>query len=510
MIRGEEKHMAKKVIIIGAGIAGLSAGCYARMNGYEAEIYEAHTRPGGLCTAWKRKEYTIDGCIHWLTGSSPKDSMYTIWAELGAVQGRRMFDHDVFLRLTDLDGKTFIIYCNADKLEAHMKELSPEDSETIELLCRLIRRFTEFSMPMGKAFELFNILDIVKMMAKMMPFRKDMDFCSQTTLGEFAQRFKSPFLREVLQMIFPSNEYPLFVLVITLALLHNKAGGVPEGGSLEFAKAIEKRFLDLGGSIYYKHRVAKVLEESGKAVGIRLADNSEVKGDYVISAADLRTTLYEMLDGKNIDPMHEELFRSVELIPSAVQVSFGINMDLSSEPDCIYEIYKLQKPMTIGNQDFELLKVKNLCHDSTLAPKGKSVVECFFVIDDFQYWEQLAGNKDAYRAEKERIAGVVADEMERKYPGFKSAIEVTDVVTPMTYVRYTGNWKGTYMTWLITPDKAKRFRLIKKTVPGLDNFWLSGMWVKPPGGLPGGPVASRDVIQMICRKDKKKFVTSTP
>ena len=40
--------MAKKVIIIGAGIAGLSAGCYARMNGYEAEIYEAHTQPGAL------------------------------------------------------------------------------------------------------------------------------------------------------------------------------------------------------------------------------------------------------------------------------------------------------------------------------------------------------------------------------------------------------------------------------------------------------------------------------
>jgi len=501
--------MVKKIVIIGAGMAGLSAGCYARMNGYEAEIYEAHTRPGGLCTSWKRKEYTIDGCIHWLTGSSPKDSMYTIWAELGAVQGRRMIDHDVFLRLTDLSGKTLILYCNADKLEAHMKELSPEDSETTELFCRLIRRFTKFTMPMGKAFELFNILDVVKMIVRMMPFRKDMDFSTQTTLGEFAERFKSPFLREVLPIAFPA-EYSLFVLVITLSLLHNRAGGVPEGGSLEFAKAIEKRFLNLGGSVFYRQRVVKILEEDGRAVGIRLADGSEVKSDYVISAADLRTTLYDMLDGRHVDPMHEELFRSVELVPSAVQVSFGINMDLSSEPDCVYEIYKLQKPMTIGNHNFELLHSKNFCHDSTLAPKGKSVVQCFFTVDDFTYWEQLVKNKDAYRAEKERIAELVADEMERKYPGFKSAIEVTDVATPMTYVRYTGNWKGTFMTWLIPPDKEKRLRLIKKTVPGLDNFWLSGMWVRPPGGLPAGPVTSRDIIQMICRKDNKKFVTSTP
>jgi len=44
--------------------------------------------------------------------------------------------------------------------------------------------------------------------------------------------------------------------------------------------------------------VAKILEENGRAVGIRLVDGKEIRGDYIISAADLRATLYEMLDGK--------------------------------------------------------------------------------------------------------------------------------------------------------------------------------------------------------------------
>ncbi|HNR80708.1 MAG TPA: NAD(P)/FAD-dependent oxidoreductase, partial [Mesotoga infera] len=56
----------KKIAIIGAGIAGLSAGCYAQMDGFETEIFELHNNPGGLCTSWKRKDYTIDGCIHHL------------------------------------------------------------------------------------------------------------------------------------------------------------------------------------------------------------------------------------------------------------------------------------------------------------------------------------------------------------------------------------------------------------------------------------------------------------
>jgi phytoene dehydrogenase-like protein len=502
--------MAKKIIIVGAGIAGLSAGCYARMNGYDAEIYEAHSQPGGLCTAWKRKGYTIDGCLHWLTGSSPNYSLYKIWEELGAVQGRHMIYQNVFYRITGSDGRTFIVYCDADKLEAHMKALSPQDSETIEVLCRLIRRFAKFDMPIGKPYELYNVFDIIPMIFKMIPFYKDFNYLNKTTIGDFAQRFKDPLLRESLSILLGEKDYPLLGLVMTLSLLHIKDGGFPEGGSLEFSRAIEKRFLNLGGNLHYNQKVVKILEENAQAVGICLADGKEIHGDYIISAADLRSTLYEMLDGKHIDPMHQELFQSCKLMPSSVQVSFGINMELSSQPECLGELNKLKYPVAIGNTNSNWIMFKNFCYDPTLSPPGKSVVECFFIIDDFQYWERLATDRNAYLTQKEKIAQVAADELERMYPGFKSAIEVTDVVTPMTYVRYTGNWKGTYMTWIISPDKIKRFRTIKKTVPGLDNFWLSGMWVMPPGGVPAGAMTSRDILQIICRKDQKRFQTSTP
>ncbi len=133
------------------------------------------------------------------------------------------------------------------------------------------------------------------------------------------------------------------------------------------------------------------------------------------------------------------------------------------------------------------------------------MLECIFNSDDFEYWQKLYSDKKTYQVEKKRIAELVADELDCKYPGLKSHIEVIDVVTPMTYVRYTGNWKGTFMTWVLNSDNAKRFRLVKKTVPGLDNFWLSGMWVMPPGGLPTAVKTSRDIIQMICRKSRKSF-----
>ncbi len=78
----------------------------------------------------------------------------------------------------------------------------------------------------------------------------------------------------------------------------------------------------------------------------------------------------------------------------------------------------------------------------------------------------------------------------------------------MTFQRYANTYNGTYMTWITTPKNSGKLMKIKKTVPGLDNFWMSGMWVFPPGGLPGGLVTSRWVIQIICKKEKQKFVTS--
>ena len=60
----------KSIIIIGTGIAGLSVGCYGQMNGYRTQIFEMHSKAGGLCTGWKRRGYTI-GTSGWASGSRP-------------------------------------------------------------------------------------------------------------------------------------------------------------------------------------------------------------------------------------------------------------------------------------------------------------------------------------------------------------------------------------------------------------------------------------------------------
>ena len=105
----------KSIAIIGGGVAGLATGCYARMNGYRTHIFEMSGVPGGVCTSWRRGQYTIDSCIHWLMGSRAGSSMNRIWRELGALAGREVIDHDEFMRIEGRDGRTLIVYTNADR-----------------------------------------------------------------------------------------------------------------------------------------------------------------------------------------------------------------------------------------------------------------------------------------------------------------------------------------------------------------------------------------------------------
>jgi phytoene dehydrogenase-like protein len=86
--------MQKSIIIIGAGMGGLASGIFGQLNGYQTQIFEMHTIPGGQCTSWKRKGYTFDVCIHHLFGCSPGTKINEFWKELGAMPRELVYTRD--------------------------------------------------------------------------------------------------------------------------------------------------------------------------------------------------------------------------------------------------------------------------------------------------------------------------------------------------------------------------------------------------------------------------------
>ena len=145
--------------------------------------------------------------------------------------------------------------------------------------------------------------------------------------------------------------------------------------------------------------------------------------------------------------------------------------------------------------------------DPTLAPPGKTFVR-FYIPSDYDYWNSLAQNPADYRAEKERIVKTLAGFLEGLYPGVASQIEMWDVATPLTFEHFTGNWRASPLGWDCTTKTF--FSRMRKTLPGLRNFFMAGQWVEPGGGIPMVAVSGRNVIQILCRRDRKAFTASVP
>jgi len=484
----------KSVIIIGAGIAGLSAGCYAQMNGFKSEVYEMHNIPGGLCTAWKRNGYVFDGCIHWLTGSSPKHPLHRLWEEIGMVQNKQFINYEYYTQSIDDQGNRFIAYTNPDKLEEHLLSISKDDEKLIKEITNTIRKLMERYTPVD-----FGIGDFIKMI----PFMRILNKYSMP-ISEFVKHFKNPVLANLFGSAFNWHDMPVFVPLWMLSLMASGDGGYPIGGSIPLAKSVEERYVKLGGKVFYSSKITKILVENNKAVGVRLSDNSEKKGDIVISAADGHSTIFDWLDGKYIDEKIKGYYENLKPFPPLVYVSLGINDDFSDEPHSL--IFPLKTPIKIGGRELQKLNINNYCFDKTLAPQGKSVL-ISMIEADYDYWSSLKNDKDQYLKEKQNIEKTIVDALSELYPDIKSKIEVIDIATPLTFERYTGNWKGSYEGWLFS-KKAIMTRM-GQALPGLSDFYMAGQWVSPGGGLPSGVITGRNALKLICKKEKKEFVTTT-
>jgi len=289
------------IIIVGGGFAGLAAGIYGQKNGYDTEIFEMHDKPGGLCTSWDRKGFTIDACIHWLVGSNPRSSFHDIWKEVGLLPGKEFVDMDLYMRYEASDGRVVNFWSDIDKLEKHLLEISPADAGPIREFTNGIRMVLVFDMS-GKEAPLWRRLGEKAALGWAMATKgAQMKKWMNTTIVEFLDRLKEPLLKEAFREIW-IPEFSLFFMLFTFAWLHKRNAGYPLGGSMPLSKALESKYLQLGGKIRYRSKVEKILTEEGKAMGVVLTAGSEHRAGRVISAAAGHPTLFKMLNGQFSTP----------------------------------------------------------------------------------------------------------------------------------------------------------------------------------------------------------------
>jgi phytoene dehydrogenase-like protein len=500
----------RSLIVIGAGLAGLATGCYAQMNGYRTRIFEQHTRPGGVCTAWKRGGYTIDGGIHWLMGARPAPPHRQLYQEVGALEDNRLLPVDHLAQFLDeASGQRLDVTADVDHLAGDMKAISRRDEAAIDALLEGIRAFRGskgLMPPMGSPAELTSPLHRMERAWRLRRYNKP--------ASAFAARLHNPFLRWAVSNVIASETPMLSVFALLAQLAEGELARV-EGGSLTFALAIARRFRALGGQVVYGASVEEILVERGRggnrAVGVRLADGpgstngGEYRADAVVSAADGYSTIFEMLGGRYANGSIRRRYETWPLSRPLVVASYGIAHALPGQPAA--RTLRLACPLTVGSRTIDTLT----CHipgDPALAPPGKQVVQVTFETD-FHHWNDLqAQNRARYEAEKSRVAAQVLARLETSLPGLSTHVEMIDVATPYTFYRYTKNWQGSGRGWLLRPQHVRT--AVPRTLPGLRDFYMAGQWVAPGDGVSPTLYSGRQAVQILCHRDGKLFSVSAP
>jgi phytoene dehydrogenase-like protein len=491
--------MAKKIVIIGGGVAGLSAGIYSKLNGFDAEIIEMHSLTGGQCTAWDRKGYRFDYCLHWLVGTA-KGPFNDIWKETDVLNDNvKIIDHEVHTKVFASDGREFIIYTDLHKWEEYLCKLAPEDTSRIRKMCTDMRK-SSFLQPYSDPPGLRKFSHTISSMFSMMPVMFLFMKYGRNNCDEYFRKlgFTNEFLKNSLYSLYGSRDFSALAFIMMFAWFNQKNAGYLTGGSLPLSKRMTNRYKDLGGVLRTRSKVTKIIVENNEAKGVILSDGTEIKADYVISAADGHSTIFDMLGGKFLSKKITKAYETWELFSPLVQVSFGIDKIIESHgPVEIWMVKDQQIGKTKTSNGYSFM---NYNFDGTMAPEGKSVIVMRYD-SPWELWKDM--DKNEYIKEKEQIEKDAKAILEKRYPGISASIEVCDVATPLTDVNYTGVWKGSYEGFL--PSSKNLMANLDPVIPGLKKFYMAGQWLFPGGGLPPAGQSGKWAVQYICKEEKVRF-----
>jgi phytoene desaturase len=302
----------------------------------------------------------------------------------------------------------------------------------------------------------------------------------------------------VFTRLLPETAPALFLLMV-LGYLERGYLSRPVGGTAAFRDALERTYRSRGGQTRLHATADEVLVRDGRAVGVRLADGTMLDADIVISTSSAPETVLRLLGGRYDAAPTRERMESWKLFDPIVLVSFGVEADYSKLPSLL--VLDRLEPFEIGGRTLDQLYLRVCNDDPCFAPPGHSVVQAMLPAD-YTWW---ATRGSQYGAEKDRIAETLVTQLERHLPSFRSQLRMTDVVTPLTYWNTARSWRGAYEGWM--PNEKAFFGHLAKTLSGLEGFYMAGQWVEPGGGVPTAVMSGRQVVQLACAKDQRRFCT---
>lgn len=484
-----EKH----ILIIGGGLAGLSAGIYARSSGFRSTIIEHNLALGGVCTAWERGPYTIDGCIHWLTGGQ-FDRLYQELGIFPKVPVRVLNHFATYKNIRE--GLEIPITSDIPAMFEKLCALSRGDEEEIRRIEEMSDRIAEIKVGFDTPPELATLRDAFSMfwdmrrdLGSMVHFRKE--------LGVYCEdHIQSSVLRRFFTKIIPEEAATLFLLMM-FGYLGRGFFSRPLGGTGPFRDALIDAYHRLGGDERLHTTVDEIVVKNDRVCGVRLSDGTMMDADLVISTSSAPETVLRLLGGRYGADETRKRLETWKLFQPIVLASFGVAMPFADVPSTL--ILDGIEPFEVGGFKNDSLYVRVYNDDPAFAPAGHSVVQVMLATE-YPWW---AKRGTRYGAEKDAVAALALEQLEPHLPGISSAVRMIDVATPLTFWNAARSYLGAYEGWM--PNADSFFGHINKKLPGLSGFYMAGQWVEPGGGVPTALMSGRQAVQILCADEEQPF-----
>ena len=497
----DEDHF--DAVIIGSGLGGLSCAAAFARKGYRPLVLEQHDKPGGYATAFSRPGgFLFDVSLH-STGAGERNGVRNLIAGFPEISDIEFVGHPYLYRAIFPDHDLRVRQRNLSRYLAQLADSFPEEWAGIEAL------FADMQALNREIEQLSRAQDRVDPV--LFPVEYPVLYrCGRQTWGQMMDaHLRDPKLKGIVsaQWIYyglPPSKIASFYYALP-AIGHLEQGGYyPRGRSQTISDALAKSIETRGGKLMLNTRVERILTQNGAAYGVQCVGGQQFLARAVVSNASAGQTFYRFLDE---DPesddgsfaAYKERMAGFSTSLSSFQVFLGLNRDLVGKleiPDSEIFLepgYDLEAAYQAARQaDVETSGMCVTLYDNLFnaySPRHKNTVN-LAVLQGFDQWEPFAedywaGRKAAYNAEKERMARVlIARAEEAVLPGLSKAIEVLEVGTPLTNLRYTGNDRGAIFGWDQTLDNSGDRRVGHATP--IQNLYLAGAWTRPGHGY--GPV----------------------
>ncbi len=464
------------VIIIGAGIGGLVAGCYLAKAGLKTLIIEQHNIPGGYCSSFNRQGYRFDVGIHYL-GGIKKGILGKIIHELELKQYLTINQFDPTDKFIFPD-HTFYIRANPYDTIAEFKKIFRSERINIDNF---------FKFLINKDF-----ISIYSKLKKL-TFKNMLD-----------DSFKDERIKAALSGLLSNiGSPPDKVSAVTVASFFREfildPGYYPQGGMQALPNALVSKFREFGGNLFLKKQVVKILTKNNKIKGVILDDRSKLESKFIVSNADATLTFKVLLDDKKTK--ESIAVDKLKTSSSVVALYLGINSNerIIRESCNIwffdsYNIIKyfssLEKIIKQRDVPFGMICFPSK-HDSTVSP-DKNTIQ-FFINAPFiseKFWQD----------NKKKMVDKMLNKIEHYVPILTNMeiVEQKIGATPLTFKRYTSNKNGAIYGWESNPRQLRHWKITQNT--SITGLFLAGHWCSSgigEGGIPGVASLGRNAARLI-------------